>query len=254
MNEMVVHFPWLNPKLGRGPLPDGTVFFDPGVDLPTELIRWRPTDLPCSPAEVRAMLRSYMEFGERFPRSSDMKAYQAAGLDNFYTDTTMDIKSQLTGMDTPKEVDPADLRRQAQLLLAMALYREEQFIAMREQEGRFETARHGFAEVLGLDDEESFAQIGVPDEALFPRAGVELPWKSLLPCLLLFLPPGARLFVSDDEVLCELMALDLDFSPCADDPDTLVCCQLDSAAAERICGRPVDLPVPVTLVARPLNP
>jgi hypothetical protein len=254
MNEMVVHFPWLHPKLGRGLLPEGAVFFDPGVDLPTELIRWRPSDLPCSPAEVRAILRSYMEFGERFPRSSDMQAYQAAGLDNFYTDTTMDIKSQLTGMDSPKEVDPADLRRQAQLLLAMALSREEQFVAMREQEGRFETARQGFAEVLGLDDEESFAQIGVPDEALFPRANVELPWKSLLPCLLLFLPPGARLFISDDDVLRELIALELDFSPCADDPGDLVCCRLDREAAERICGRRVDLATPVILMARPLNP
>lgn len=254
MNEMVVHFPWLHPKLGRGLLPEGAVFFDPGVDLPTELIRWRPSDLPCSPAEVRGMLRSYMEFGERFPRPSDMQAYQAVGLDNFYTDTTMDIKSQLTGMDAPKEADPEDLRRQAQLLLAMALYREEQFVAMREQEGHFETARRGFAEVLGLDDEESFAQIGVPDESIFPRAGVELPWKSMLPCLLLFLPRGARLFVSDDDVLRELVALELDFSPCADDSGGLVCCRLDSEAAERVCGRRVDLSAPVILMARPLNP
>lgn len=102
MNEMAVHFPWLHPKLGRGPLPEGAVFFDPGVDLSSEFVRWRPADLPCSPAEVRAMLRSYMEFGERFPRTSDMQAYQAAGLDNFYTDTTMDIKSQLTGQSSPK--------------------------------------------------------------------------------------------------------------------------------------------------------
>jgi len=254
MSDMVVHFPWLHPKLSRGPLPEGTVFFDPGVDLVADQPRWRPADLPCSAAEVRAMLRSYMEFGERFPRSSDMQAYQAAGLDNFYTDTTMDIKSQLTGMDSPKEVDPADLRRQAQLLLAMALYREEQFIAMREQEGRFEKAREGFAEMLGLDDEESFAQVGVPDEALFPRASVELPWSSLLPSLLLFLPLGARLLVSDDDVVRELMALELDFSPCADDPGGLVCCLLDSEAAERICGRQLNLPAPVTLMARPLNP
>lgn len=254
MSEMVVHFPWLHPKLGRGPLLDGVVFLDPGVDLPSQLTRWRPGDLPCSPAEVRAMLRSYMEFGERFPRSSDMQAYQAAGLDNFYTDTTMDIKSQLTGMDAPKDADPADLRRQAQLLLAMALYREEQFVAMREQEGRFEKAREGFAEMLGLDDEESFAQIDVPDEMIFPRACVDLPWKGLLPSLLMFLPSGARLFVSDLDVLQELMALDLDFSPCAFDPDGLVCCRLGSDEAERICGRPVDLPAPVTLVARPLNP
>ncbi len=254
MNEMAVHFPWLHPKLGRGPLPEGAVFFDPGVDLSSEFVRWRPADLPCSPAEVRAMLRSYMEFGERFPRTSDMQAYQAAGLDNFYTDTTMDIKSQLTGQSSPKEVDPADLRRQAQLVLAMALYREEQFIAMREQEGHFESARKGFSEALGLDDEEGFAEIGLSDENFFPRASVELPWRNLLPSLLQFLPLGARLFVSDEEVLRELMALELEFSPCADGPGDLLCCQLDCEALERICGRPVELPLPVILTARPLNP
>lgn len=254
MSEMVVHFPWLHPKLGRGPLPEGAVFFDPGVDLATDQPRWRSADLPCPPAEVRAMLASFMEFGQRFSRPSDMQAYQAAGLDNFFTDTTMDIKSQLTAMEAPGEADPGDLRRQAQLLLAMALYREEQFVAMREQEGRFEKAREGFADVLGLDDEESFAQIGVPDESFFPRANVELPWKDLLPALLLFLPVGTRLFVSDEDVARELASLGLHFSACADCPGELHCCRLDSEAVERICGRRVELPAPVTILARPLNP
>jgi hypothetical protein len=250
MNDMVVHFPWLHPKLGRGPLPDGVVFLDPGVDMVTDQPRWRSADLPLAPSEVRSMLRSYMEFGERFPKSSDMQAYQAAGLENFFTDTTMDIKSQLTGMEAPREPSLTDLRRQAQLLLAMALYREEQFVAIGEQEGRFEAARDGFAAVLGLDDEESFTLPGVSDEALFPRACVELPWKNLLPSLLLFLPPGTRLFISDDDVVRELVSMDLDFSPCADMPETLVCCALDAEAAERVCGRRVDLPEPVILVTR----
>ncbi len=254
MTEMVVHFPWLHPKLGQGSLPESVVFFDPGVDMDTTTPRWRSADLPFSPAQVRAMLRSYMEFGERFPRVTDMQAYQATGIDNFYTDTTMDIKSQLTGMESPKEVDPEDLRRQAQLLLAMALSREEQFIAMCEQEGRFGAARQGFAQVLGIDDEESFAQFDVADAELFPRAGVELPWKSLLPSLLVFLPMGARLFVSDADILRELATLDLVFSPCAEEPDGLACCRLDSEAVERICGRRVELPAPVYLVARPQNP
>ena len=69
MTEMVVHFPWLHPKLGQGSLPESVVFFDPGVDMDTATPRWRSADLPLSPAEVRAMLRSYMEFGERFPRA-----------------------------------------------------------------------------------------------------------------------------------------------------------------------------------------
>ncbi len=252
MSDMVVHFPWLHPKLGHGPLPEGVVFFDPGVDLITDSPRWRSEDLPCPASEIRALLRSYMEFGERFPRSSDMKAYQAAGLDNFYTDTTMDIKSQLTGSRV--EPEAADPRRQAQILLAMALSREGQFVEMHEQEARLEAARSGFAEALGLDDEEDFADVSVTDEALFPRACVDLPWKGLLPSLLLFLPAGARLFVSDEDVARELVSLDLEFTPCAQDPDGLICCTLDADGLERLCGIRVDLPTPLTVMARPLNP
>ena len=167
MTAMLVHFPWMHPRLGQGPLPEGLVFFDPGVNMDTDRPRWRPEGLPCSPAEVRALLRSYMEFGERFPRASDMKAYQAVGLDNFYTGTSLEFRSQLLGGAEPEAVDPC---RQAQILLAMALFREEQFVAMREQEGRFESSREGFAHMLVLDDEESFAELGVPDEAIFPLA------------------------------------------------------------------------------------
>jgi len=249
---MVLHFPWLHPKLGHGPLPEGVVFFDPGVDLITDSPRWRSEDLPCSAAEIRALIRSFMEFGERFPRSSDMKAYQAAGLDNFYTDTTMDIKSQLTGRRVEPEV--ADPRRQAQILLAMALSREGQFVEMHEQEARLEAARSGFAEALGLDDEEDFADVSVTDEALFPRACVDLPWKGLLSSLLLFLPAGAKLFVSDEDVVRELVSLDLAFTPCAQNPDGLTCCALDADGLERLCGIRIDLPAPLTVMARPLNP
>ena len=252
MAHMMVHFPWMHPKLAQGPLPEGVVFFDPGVNMDTDRPRWRPEDLPCAATEVRALLRSYMEFGERFPRASDMQAYKAVGLENFYTDSTMDIRSQLTGADLP-EPERVDPRRLAQILLAMALYREEQFVAMREQEGRFEAARDGFAEVLGLDDEESFAELGVPDEVIFPRACAELPWKDLLPSFACFLPSDARLYVSDADVARELASLDLSFSPCEGSAD-LQCCRLDAESLERVCGSRLDFSGPVTIVTPSLQP
>ena len=252
MAHTMVHFPWLHPNLAQGTLPQGVVFLDPGVNMDTDRPRWRPEDLPCPPAEVRALLLSYMEFGERFPRASDMQAYKAMGLDNFYTDSTMEIRSQLTGADRP-EPERADPRRLSQVLLAMALYREEQFVAMREQEGRFEEAREGFAQVLGLDDEESFAELGVPDEAIFPRACAELPWRDLLPSFVCFLPSDACLYVSDADVARELASLDLTFSPCEGDAD-LLCCRLDADGLERVCGVRVDFPGIVTIVTPTLQP
>jgi hypothetical protein len=251
MIEMMIHFPWLHPRLSRGDIPGTVVFLDPGMALVTKLPRWSPPDLPLSETEVRQHLRGYFDFAERFPKTSDMQAYQATGLENFYTDTTMDIRSRLTGQEPPSEPTDQDRRRQAQLVLALALYREEQFVALGEQETRFEQARDGFAQVLGLDDEESFAEFGLPDEALFPRAAVELPWKALLPSMLMFLPAGANFFVSDGDVARELTALGLEW---AEDPESgLARCRVDADAVWRVSGVAVDLPAPVALVTLSSN-
>lgn len=253
MEGLIVHFPWLHPKLGREPLPAGTVFFDPGLAVDGEGPRWRSPDLPCDNREVRGLLHEYLEFAGRFPRSSDMRAYQAAGLENFYTDTTMDIRSQLTGGAAPAEPAAADLRRRAQILLAMTLFREDQYVGIHEQEGRFESARDGLRQILGGDDEESFAALDVSDASLFPRAAVDLPWREVLVSMLPFLPAGAVLFVSDSDVLRELLALGLDFGPCPGQDAGLICCRLGSSEAERICGQRLAMDHPLTIAARPLN-
>ena len=253
MSERLVHFPWMHPKLAQGPLPQGLVFLDPGVDLP-EQGRWTPPDLPYTHQEVRRLLREYMEFAGRFPRTSDMQAYMTAGLENFYTDTTMDIKSQLVGGVAGESDETGDRLRKAQLFLAMALFREDQFAAMHGEEVRFAKAREGFAQTLGLDEEESFAELGVPNDVLFPRAGVDLPWRSVLLPMLSFLPAGTHFYVSDEDVMRELVSLDLQFEPCGHDGHDVVCCTLDPDVIERICGSRLELPSPVKLVARPLNP
>jgi|GEM_PF-1568472 hypothetical protein len=252
MTEMMIHFPWLHPRLSPGHLPERVVFLDPGMALASDLPRWSPPGLPLSETEVRQHLRGYLEFAKRFPKTSDMQAYQAAGLENFYTDTTMDIRSRLTDQEPAAKSTDLDRRRQAQLFLALALYREEQFVALGEQEERFEHARESFAQVLGLDDDESFAEFGVSDEALFPRAAVELPWKTLLPPMLLFLPSGAGFFVSDADVARELAALDLEWT--SGEPGSgLVRCRVDADAVWRISGVAVDLPEPVTMVTLSSN-
>lgn len=252
MTEMMIHFPWLHPRLSRGDIPGTVVFLDPGVALVADRPRWSPPDLPLSETEVRRHLRGYFDFAERFSKTSDMQAYQATGLENFYTDTTMDIRSRLTGQESQTEPTDLDRRRQAQLVLALALYREEQFVALGEQEERFEHAREGFAQVLGLDDDEPFADFGLSDDALFPRAAVELPWKALLPSVLMLLPAGAELFVSDEDVVRELASLGLEWI--SGDPGSgMVRCRVDADAIWRISGVAVDLPEPVTMVTLSSN-
>jgi len=252
----LIHYPWLHPKLARlEGLPEVN-FFDPGVDMQTDASRWRPEDLPLSNLEVRRLLHNYLQFGEQFAKAEDMGFFKVKGMDNFYADTGLEFRSQLMGGDdAAKSEDPLARKKQAQLVLALALFREEQYVAMREQETRFTGAREKFAEVLGLDDEEVFAEIAAPtDDAIFPRASVDLSWRELLEPLLCFLPPDACLFISDSDIHAELQALGLTFQPCDIDGATYVCCDLDDIGLALLCGKQLAVTGSVRLVARPLNP
>lgn len=249
----LVHFPWLHPALGQEPLPEDLVFLDPGVDLPGTAPRWRPEDLPLNVQEVRRTVREYFQFAERFPKVSDMSTYQATGLDNFYTDTTMDIMSQLTGDRPQTEPSEQDRRQQAQLVLALALFREEQFVDIGDQEGRFASAKARFADVLGLDDEEAFAELGIPDEEIFSRASADLPWKNVLVPMMTLLPEECVLFVSDADVVRELEACGLSFAECSHADQAMRCCRLDAEAVGRICGPAAEPTGSLTLMTRPSN-
>lgn len=238
-------FPWLHPKLNGHLVPEDVVWLDPGVDMPGESRRYRPENLPFSAPEVRRMLHDYRQFGERFTKPADMSTYQAVGLENFYTDTTMDIFSQLRGVASGELPEVQDRRKQAQLVLAMALYREEQFVAMQEQSVRFAQARDGFAEVLGLDEDELFVDQGVPDSLIVPQANVDLPWTTILPSFLMLLPSAAKLFVADPDVADELRSSGVVFAPCAEAGRS--CGLLEATHVEQLCGIAVDPLAPISV-------
>lgn len=213
---MIVHFPWLHPGLVHGPLPGGVVLFDPGLELPSEYSRWRPGNLPLSEVDLRRLVREYVDFAKGLTKPSDLRPYEAAGLEDFYTDTAMDFRSQLQqGAATEAQSEnEKNCRQKAQVVLALALSREEQFMALHEQESRLADARGKFAASLGLEDEDTFAEQGVSDALIFPRVGAELPWKGMFVPLLCLVPEGTRLFVSDPDVARELLALGLPGEAC----------------------------------------
>ncbi len=206
---MMVHFPWLHPGLIHGPLPEGVVLFDPGVELASEFPRWRPENLPLSGACVRRLASEYVDFAQGLSRISDLRPYEAAGLEDFYTDTGMDIRSSLREKAAPEAASADDRRRRAQVALTLALSREEQFAALRGQEDRLARAQGGFAASLGLEAGDAFADQGVADALIFPRAGSDLPWRGMFGPLLCLVPEGTRFFVSDPDVAGELLSLGL---------------------------------------------
>ncbi|NLY41785.1 MAG: hypothetical protein GX055_09220 [Desulfovibrionales bacterium] len=244
MTAQIFSFPWLHPLMLA--CPEDVSWLDPGVDMQGQFPRYRPQDLPFSSAEVRRLLHEYQQFGDRFAKPADMRTYQAVGLENFYSDTSMDILSQLRSGSAHEQTDPQEQRKQAQLVLAMALLREEHFIAMREQNERFVQARAGFADVLGLDEVETFVDQGVTDEHIVPRAHIDLPWKRSVPSLLLLLPAQAELFVADPDIVRELRACGVEFSPVGSGRARGL---LDVAHISQLCDVVVerDAPLPVSV-------
>lgn len=246
---MMVHFPWLHPGLVHGPLPEGVVLFDPGVALSSEFSRWRPADLPLEESEVRRLVREYVNFAGELRRPSDMRPYERGGLEDFYTDTGMDIRSRLRDGGNAEARPAEDRRRQAQIVLALALSSEEQFAALLGEEGRLARARSGFAASLGLDEDDAFADQGVPDALVFPRPASDLPWKDMLGPLLEFTPAGVRFFVSDPDVARELLALNPPREVCGTDGE-LVCLRV-SLRDLNPSGRE---DVSAVIALRPTNP
>lgn len=249
MADLVVHFPWMHPVLAGSDLPQWVQWFDPGVPLSGVHPRWRPPTLPCTDEQVRRMVREFLQFAELFPKPADIQTYQAVGISDFYTDTTMDIVSQLTGGSADSRSAPGDYLRQAQVTLALAFFREEVFLGMQAQKIHFEQARDGFARALGLDLEDTLPFPAEPDEALFPRAHTELSWKNQLPYYLAFLPAGAALFISDPGVVQEVEACELEFVPCTVNDWELRCCNLNTAKVERLCGAQLELASDIRILA-----
>lgn len=253
MNDaLVVHFPWLHPHLVPAGVPEWVCCLDPGWPVATERPRWRPESLPFSDADVRRVLREYVRFGEGFAKISDMKAYQTGGFNDFYTDTTMDIASRLTGGgDMGEDLLTARLR-QAQLMLAMALYREEQFVAILDQKNTFSNAHRKFSEVLGMDEEETFARLDIAEDRVFSRPGLELSWREVLGSMLPFLPENGVVYVADPDVLEECKACDLEFAPCVVHGTDCLCCWVDVAVAAKIAGVQLEMAHPLRVVS-PVN-
>lgn len=245
MAEMAICFPWLDPQLSSTDLPSGVVFFDPGMQLKTQAPRWSPEDLPLSPDQVRAYVRSYWEFGQRFPKVSDLQAYQAQGLEDFYTDSSMDIRAQLLGA-VDEQPNFEDLQRQGQLVLALALMHQGQMVALGQEKERLQQAQASFSQALGLDADD-------PEPLLSEES---LPWESwpvLLSSLLRLLPPGLPLFVDDQAIVQELLSMDLSFTSKMFAAEELLCTTLDARALTLLGVESCAADQFLVLLARPLN-
>lgn len=226
---LCLHFPKL--RVSSGSTLPCARFMNPGVPDSADIgagSLWNPPDLPFGRREARAYLAEMQRFGTYFRRPGDIGYFGAAGVDDFFTGTSLDMSAEMRELealagrdvsgDKAKEEEAArceNLRRAQQFLLLAWTY--EGHAAELEDIGKNVDSRwDSLGRILGGDDEaesgqslEEFADnlpgiLREGGEAVsaddFPAA----PWRPLLEAMAAFIPAGTALYVESEGVVLEL--------------------------------------------------
>ncbi len=201
---LVLYFPNMHESLIPSSLPSGVRLLDCGCSVRKGDRYWAPETLPHAPAQVRAMIREYFEFGERFSRPAEMTHFEARGLDDFYTDSRQAIQSELQGKKSEERDPRIPVLQKGQMLLALGDVLEERIAEMQALESRVAQSRADFVRVLGIDPVADAAEAGKVEM---------LPWERLLEPFLLFLPKNGVLLFCDPVIREGLKDRGVHFSP-----------------------------------------
>lgn len=208
-----VYFPRLHPELAPD-LPDGVVFLDPGLEPASqdggEAGRLRPASLPVGEAEARMYLTQALNFGEMFKSKGEIAHYGVAGLEDFYTGSTMSVLSDLSDKDKGVRPDTeTPLRRKAQALLILNAAVESRILEIRNIDAQLKAQLEKFETSLGLDeDNETLPGLSMMSmsEAAAPIGAesfeeLRLPWKLLLEAYFTLLDPAIPLLTADPDLI-----------------------------------------------------
>jgi hypothetical protein len=133
-------------------------------------------------------------------RPADLAALVAAGPEDFYTDTTLDIRSQLTG-GAPVHDPEAERLRRIQVLLALELTREEALVELRAQQVRLARAQQKWKESLGVEADDLMS-LEMPEVDLVSSAQ-ELDWQPLVWAMDQVVPAQIPFVVTDAAVAAQ---------------------------------------------------
>lgn len=237
--SMLVHFPCLAPEArteDRAPGLARAVFLDPGLRKdPDSAVFMVPQDLPMDRRQARAWLAQSLEYAGRFEHRGDLTAVSAAGVDDFYSGSSLDIQSRLRSMDGAAAVAPGPgdgedagltARRRAQMVLLLAAGLQERLAEIAALDRRLGDAWQGLTDSLGLEeDDEGLPHVVDVNPGTSAAMSMSerldeqgLSWPLLLESVFCFLPQDAALVVSDAALLEAWRDMGLAFSPMADAP------------------------------------
>jgi hypothetical protein len=205
-HPFLLWFPDLTPALVRANAPEETFFLDPGIASEPAPPLWQPPTLPLDADTARIFLRESARFAGEQARGRQSLAASALSRDDFYAQTSLAIRSQLTAA---AQADPARPIQaiQAQQTLLLAWQVEQQALEIQALQRSIRTGWDDLAQTLGVD--ESDAMPPLAGEMDFPEDAAQLlSWQTILEALLCFAPPQALLTTSRKDILAALAELE----------------------------------------------
>ncbi|MBT8763008.1 hypothetical protein KFV02_03585 [Desulfohalobiaceae bacterium Ax17] len=197
-DNILIHFPYMHKEFVSEILQNKALFLNPGLELTDEDNYFLPSSLVLTPREAKAYINECLKFGEQFKKPSDMAYFGLKGIDDFYTDTTLAIKSELIGAGDKKKDERLFEAKKAQMLLLLGYALEERIIELLQIDDKLKNSWQKFEQLLGVEKDDD---IWAKTTFSTPIASqVNLGWEKLLYPFALFLPENGKLMVVDRQV------------------------------------------------------
>jgi hypothetical protein len=201
-NALIIHFPIMLEALVPEYLRPLARLLNPGLHEQSEN-RFTPDNLVLDSAGVKTFLSQSVQFGEQFKKPTDMAYLGASGIDDFYSDTSLSLRWQITTYDQEKnEHGPRGDYLKAQQLLILEYVFEEKMAELDSISTDIGTTWKELDSSLGIDrDDEEI--IALDRDSDF-RISAAINWERLLWAFSLFLPQNAFLLLYDQQIADEL--------------------------------------------------
>ncbi|MFW5730085.1 MAG: hypothetical protein ACOCV7_00420 [Desulfonatronovibrionaceae bacterium] len=214
-NSSVIHFPFMFEELVPEELRSRAMFLNPGLGEQGRRF-FTPSNLVLDSKQAHNYLEWCSSFGRQFRKPSDMACLGARGPENFYSETTMSIRWQLSTYDDQAD-DDSDARGllKAQQLLLLEYFLEEKLVDLKTIDQQLGASWKDFDQCVGVEHAgESFFQA---DRASLARKVDFARWPRLLWAFAQFVPEDSFLLVANPELAQEMMEAGLVLEKLVDD-------------------------------------
>ncbi|NCC24860.1 MAG: hypothetical protein EOM25_06640 [Deltaproteobacteria bacterium] len=210
MNDpRLILFPFMHPELASIEVPDGVYLLDPGLAPKEDPRYWRPTGLPMDGRTLERFRDEALNFGLQVRRPADMAYFAARGEENFFSGSSLHLRSELAELDRGRESKSIDPVQVAQAEAALAFFLELDHVQLRAADKDIGTGWDRIESALGLDEEDA-GEVRRPDlsvtETFLP------PWERLLPVYARLISDGTVLYCPSAEVLAGMKELGATFA------------------------------------------